>query len=78
MTVWITNDASVDSRKPNKPKLRLTMSPPRVEIMNPVPRSPASGRGHTSRTAASEKPPTASAKKRGPTVGMSRYPSVHR
>jgi hypothetical protein len=77
MIVSVTNEAPDDSRKPNKPTLRLMMSPPRVEIMNPAPKSPARGRAHTNRSAAKKKPPTASAKKRGPTVGMSRYHSVH-
>src|SRR3984957_5845836 len=77
MIVSVTNEAPDDSRKPNKPTLMLMMSPPRVEIMKPTPKSPASGRGHASRSAANKKPPTASAKNSGPTVGMSWYPSVH-
>lgn len=67
-----TEVAEIDSRKPNRPTPRLMSSAPRVEAVNPAAASPATGRGHASRTAARANAVIAPSRNSGPLTPMCR------
>ncbi len=62
----VTNDAEIDSRKPNRPTVRLMPRAPSVEAVQPAASRPTSGRGHNSYTAARRNAATASSRNGGP------------